>query len=357
MILPHTTIFPGNERIGKKSTTVSLPKFQRADKRLLAQLPRIVLTERDFQICKTLYAYRCCTAEQVQEILSLVQDTSGHPFVTIPKDGSHSRFYTRLQRLFHHGYIFRKELPRLLSQRDSPQFVYFLDSKGHEYLEAYTGVTLRWSPRENYVKLPFIAHQLMLNDVRIAFVKGALALGCTIPTWYDERVFNRSPLQVTIPMGKTNPREESVRLKADSFFTLETTPDLKGQYRAFLEVDRARETLESFDDTYPDISRKIKIYDALFTKTALDGEVKRLSPYEQRFGSPNTGRVFFVTLRQKHMEHMREITQKVAKRPGRFLFTTAEKIQNINILSEPIWVKANGHTSEAFLPNPLLSTS
>lgn len=111
-----------------------------------------VLTDRDRAIIAAVADYRLLSRLQIQRLLGF---------------GTVTRVNFRLQKLFHHGYLARHFLPTL---KGSSQAIYMLDRLGlpvaAERLGKDPGTLSR--PKEKLKPL-FLAHELAVNDMRIAF--------------------------------------------------------------------------------------------------------------------------------------------------------------------------------------------
>jgi hypothetical protein len=171
-----------------------LPRFARAK---ASHRPRIALQDRDLELHRTVSNYRLISTPQ---LLRLFEDES--------RDG----IYRRLQGLFHHGYLDR------IGTNPNASLVYGLGRRGAEILEV---------PHRKDVADPYVAHQLMIGDFRVAMTR-AMTTRNIVLSW------------------RTVPADSPV--KPDGFFSLQfpDRPDGKNRAFLFLEADRSTMTRERF---------------------------------------------------------------------------------------------------------------
>ena len=134
------------------------------------ELPALRLTQRDLAILQAVYEYRALTTPLIEQLLFA------------KRSARETRCRKRLQRLYHHAFLWRDEQPTKLSQGRAP-LVYRLDSKGAILLAELWGMELRdleWDRRENVVSNPYLTHLLKTNEVRVAIVLAASRHGLTI---------------------------------------------------------------------------------------------------------------------------------------------------------------------------------
>lgn len=117
-----------------------------------------VLTDRDMAIIAAVAEYRLLSREQIQRLLGF---------------GTVTRANFRLQKLFHHGYLIRHFLPTL---KGSSQALYMLDRLGLPVAAERLGkdAAALWRPKEKLSPF-FLAHELAVNEVRMAFELAARA--------------------------------------------------------------------------------------------------------------------------------------------------------------------------------------
>lgn len=135
-----------------KATGKRLSKFRR-----IANAVPHVLTDRDMAIVAAVADYRLLSRSQIQRLLGF---------------GATTRVNFRLQKLFHNGYLRRYYLPTL---KGSSQAIYTLDTAGVPVAAERLGKNTKsfWKPKALHPF--FLAHQLAVNDVRIAFELAARA--------------------------------------------------------------------------------------------------------------------------------------------------------------------------------------
>ncbi len=115
-----------------------LPRFTRAKR---SHRPPIALQDRDLELLRTVSDYRLISTPQ---LLRLFENES--------RDG----IYRRLQRLYHHGYLDR------VGTNPNVTIRYALGHRGAETL----GVC-----RRKDVTDPYVEHQLMIGDFRVAITR------------------------------------------------------------------------------------------------------------------------------------------------------------------------------------------
>jgi hypothetical protein len=135
-----------------KPTGKRLSKFRRVEN----AVPH-VLTDRDMAIVAAVADYRLLSRSQIQRLLGF---------------GATTRVNFRLQKLFHNGYLRRHYLPMF---KGSSQAIYTLDAGGVPVAAERLGkdTSTFWKPKALHPF--FLAHQLAVNDVRIAFELSARA--------------------------------------------------------------------------------------------------------------------------------------------------------------------------------------
>lgn len=235
---------------------------------------RVALTERDQAICAEVARYGLITRDQL---------------VRLGLFHSKTRANERLTRLTASGYLDRRSQPMPVG---GPRFVYLpgrLDLGQREARRRYTeGSDL------------FLAHQLGLVDVRIAFARHT-----QLTRWMSDR-----------ELGTSTPG-----LIPDGYVEY----DLKGlTYCAFLEYDRGTETLARFE-------RKVHGYQTL----AFSGAFART--FRRRFF-----RVFIITDSPKRLD---TLSQTIARTTDRiFWLTTLTELSHHGPLAS-IWRRPGGRDS------------
>jgi len=171
-----------------------LPRFHRAK---ASHRPPLALQDRDLELLRTVADYRLITTPQILKVFS---------------DESRDGLYRRLQRLFHHGY-----LDRLGTNPNAPM-LYAIARRGSDVL----GVSAGRGVGDRYV-----AHQLLVNDVRIALDHASRMHGVEL-AW--------------LPVVDGQP------VRPDGYFSLrfQDLPDGRNRAFFFLEADRSTMTRERF---------------------------------------------------------------------------------------------------------------
>jgi hypothetical protein len=248
--------------------------------------------------------------------------------------GKDTRCRKRLQRLYHHGYLWRDEQPTKLSQGRAP-LVYRLDSKGAALLAELWSLELRdlgWDRRENTVSTPYLTHLLKTNEVRVAIVGAANTRGFRIEEWLDDATLrkaqNKDHVTITGPKGG----KQKAAIVPDGYFHLDTGDH---DYHHFLEIDLATVTGQSSRWGRRDWARKIRAYIAYYES----------GKYQQRYETTSL-RILTVTTGERRLKNLKEITERVGGKK-RFWFTTFEELTSETVLTKPIWQIA-GQGDERF---------
>lgn len=226
-----------------------------------------VLTDRDMAIIGAVGNYRLLSRSQIQRLLGF---------------GTVTRVNFRLQKLFHHGYLVRHFLPTL---KGSSQALYTLDRLGLPVAAERLGKDTAdlWRPKDKLSPF-FLAHELAVNDVRIAFELAA-------------RAHNDHQLVSWLSAEEAKDRF----FFSGSWHTL--TPDAFVRYRVgkqllsvFIEVDRGTMPNHRFQ-------RKVEAYFAYDVSGRYAERHKG-----QRF------RVLVITKTPKRLTNLKETTAQVAQR-------------------------------------------
>lgn len=305
----------------KTKTTQSLGKRKRLPslRRVASdELPGFRLTLRDIGIIKAIYDYRALTAPQ---IAALFFHADGDREVN-------ARCKHRLRMLYHHGYVFRDEQPSKLSEGRKP-LVYFLDSRGAEFLTGQLGEAIQWDRKDNKVSWPFLDHLLATNDVRIAVCLAAVAQGLKINGWVDDKALKSAQMKDLVAIRGEEGGIQKAAVVPDGYFVLDAGEYV---YHHFLEIDRRTVTGEATSFGSRDWARKVRAY----------LEYYHSGKYEKRYGTKSL-RVMTITTGERRMAHLREITKKIGRKGDNalFWFTTFEHATTAQILTEPIWQRAD----------------
>ena len=277
-------------------------------------LPPHRLSPKDRQIVQAVYEHRVLTADQIRRLL-------------FPTKAGQTHCQHRLKLLFHHGYLFRDEIPVKLSEARRP-LVYFLDTKGAEWFcQAFDlePDKLSWHPRDNTVSHPFLEHLLETNDIRIAVELAAEAEGFVVQEWLDDKTLKSLQMKDYVMVAGPRGGKFRVAVVPDGYFHLRT-PDY--HFRFFLEVDRGTVTGQWDRHGRRSWDRKIRAFLAYY-ETGM---------YQERYGS-STGRVLTVTSSQKRLANLKAVTEEAGGR-DRFWFTVFDEVTPETVLTAPIWQRA-----------------
>ena len=272
---------------------VRLKLLQRAK---AEQLPRHRPTKRDRELIWAVYTHRALTTSQIETLL--------FPRKSGLKYGLKKRCQERLKKLYHHGYLWRDELPTRLSEGRRP-LVYFLDQKGKTALCNWYGLSpkeIDWQPRYNTVSDPFIGHLLQTNDARIAVTLAAQQPSFKVKEWLDDKTLrkqqNKDFVEIAGPQGG---KSQKVAIVPDGYVHLKTP---QTDFHFLLEIDRRTVVGQYSQWGRKDWARKIRAYIAYFTPPA-EGQP---SLYEQRYGTPHL-RILTVTTGQERLANLKRITE------------------------------------------------
>lgn len=331
--MPETTIFHASPP-PPPPPPAAKPRLKLLKRAATPQLPPLNLTPRDLAIIEAVYAFRALTTPQIETLLFPGDQAHFQTNAKNPRSGKTNRCRHRLKLLFHHGYLYREELPVPLSYGRKP-LVYFLDKKGKTALCAHYGLTpqeIDWQPRHNTVGQPFIEHLLKTNDVRVAVTAAAQRLDFTLADWLDDSTLRKQQHRDYVLLhGPQGGKPRKVAIVPDGYFHLQTP---QYEFHFLLEADRRTVVGQYSRWGGKDWSRKVRAYIAYFTAQ----NPQQPSLFEQRFGSPNL-RVLTVTTGPTRLQNLKRITEQIGGK-GRFWFTTFADISPETILTEPIWAKA-----------------
>jgi len=168
-----------------------LPRFTRAKR---SHRPALVLQNRDVDLLRTISEYRLISTPQILRLFS---------------DDSQDGLYRRLQKLFHGGYVDR------LGRNPNAPLVYAIGRRGAEVLGEAT---------RKAVGEPYVAHQLMIGNFKIALLEAVKGRRIEISWW---------ALPPHLPV------------KPDAFFTLQFAWLPEGQNRAHFALEADRSTMPS----------------------------------------------------------------------------------------------------------------
>ena len=282
-------------------TPKRLSRYKRAE-----SPPAMVLTDRDKEIVKAVFAYRLLTREQVEILLFSPEGNQDHRTKT-------SICQKRLKLLYQHQFLDRIHLPIVPNEGSGP-IVYCLAEQGAQLVANELGVersSVGWRRKDNAVDFYFLDHSLRINDVRIAVALAAKRSGWTLTRWLTERELKSLRERVQDPAHP----DRTLPVAPDAYFTLEF-----GDKRAsfFLEIDQATEDNKRF---------KVKV--GAYLAYVMSGQ------YQERYQTKSL-RVLTVTTGERRVANLKSTTEKVAGSDF-FWFTTVGMATAEKILTAPIW--------------------
>jgi hypothetical protein len=227
----------------------------------------MVLTDRDRRVIAAVVQCRVLTREHLTRL--------GH-------FASKTRANAVLLRLVRFGYLARRSLPAVAA---TTRALYYAGPAAHDIVRRPQGAMVAERRQVRLLSDLFLAHQLLITDVYVAFHAGRADYKCL--RWMTDEELRRISLGV-VPDGHV---EYAVAGK---------------QFGAFIEVDRATETLGRFAD-------KVRRYLLL----AATGR------YQDIFGRPYF-RVLVIAENDAHLEHLRRVTAQQTDRV--FWFTTHARL-------------------------------
>lgn len=278
-----------------KITKTRLPRYKKSK-----TPPPMRLTDRDKRIVEAVYQLRFLTRDQIK-------------LLEFDK-GSMTACQRRLSLLYHNGYLSAVHKP-IPTGYGSSKRVYCLSKKGaaliaHLYSEKEAR-EIKWNEKYNKVEPFFIEHTLAINDVRIAFLKAALATKEYDLFWFNEQEVKAWKEKVDDPEDSS----KTLSVTPDAFLYL-IGKDKKAYY--FLEVDRATESNRRWRD-------KIKGY----------VEYVKSGKYQARFKTEAL-RVLTVSTSKGRIDNLIKTTQSV-ENAYFFLFATFNQVKGNNIIFKPVW--------------------
>lgn len=235
----------------------------------------MVLTERDRRVIADVSSFQILTGAQLRRL--------GH-------FQSKTRANATLLRLVRHSYLSRRSLPSVAGTSTA---LYFVGPKSGDVLERPQATVRR---KISSLSDLFVAHQLLITDVRIAF-RSRIA-GYEFLRWHTD-----------------------VELRARHFGLI---PDghveyaLSGKhFGSFVEIDRGTEDLARW-------ATKVRSY-LLLTQS---------HTYRQHFGRAFF-RVLVITETDGRLQHLRRVTETLTDRV--FWFTTMDRLRSPGPLDSIWW--------------------
>ncbi len=292
---------------GKKNR---LPRFRRS-----RSPPRMVVTPRDREILRAVYAYRVLTREQIERLLFRPENGQDHLTKT-------SRCRKRLKLLYHHGFLDRLAMP-IGPGEWAWRPVYRLAPQGAAQVAQDLGLPRRavtyWGQgydrdhRPARASLLFLEHTLRTNDVRIAITMVAARAGYEVAEWQDDSELKRREMKDYVHV-----KGRAVAVVPDAHFVI-----LRGDRQAHLlfELDRATMDRQRW-------KTKVLAYQSYL----------ETGKYQRRYHARSL-RILTVTTSCERLEGLRKVTVE-SVHPAlaqRFWFTTFDEATREDVLSSPIW--------------------
>ena len=263
-----------------------------------------------------------------RDILQLAFDyrllTSRHIELLIP--GSNQNLLRRLQKLFKHHYLDRIQVP------NHQAMVYGLGNQGADTL-AEMGLIERkridWSAKNRHLADHFIAHTLMISDVRCLITVALRDVPeITMHSWVGE-----GGLRHDVLIEGSQKRKIVAHIIPDGSFILEKPRPGGGkplQLHLFLEADRGTEAGSS------KFREKMQAYWTFW----------REEDYEQTYHRTSF-EVLVVCPGEKRRDNLRRITHDVSDNPQdaglamfRFASATEYTLDDPSTILKPIWLTA-----------------
>ena len=216
---------------------------------------------------------------------------------------------TKLQKLYHNGYVDRYQIPTMEYFRGSAKMIYTLDRKGAELLEErdpdrFSGIYYPKRKRSVY----FVEHALMISNFRACLTLALEKRRAKLDDWRQGRELHKQLEKY---------QAKNLGLVADAYFSIIHNGK---RLHYFFEADRATMTLTRFYE-------KVKRYRKFFRQHR-----KRL---------PSRFRVLTLTPTAKRADNLRIVTingdsEKAGSK--RFWFTSERQfsLESLNNLLGPI---------------------
>lgn len=296
-------------------------------------LPRVILTDRDKAIIKTLYSYRVLETPQLQQLF--FTHTHTNPATSL------KTCQRRLRALRKAGYLWQGEQASKYRTEGVKPFIYRVARRGIELLPELLGIEpelITYRPHRYDVSDFFLNHLLRTNDVRIAFALACKRHHWTIQTWLDEKDLKRAHAQEHVWISGERGMKQKVAVIPDGYFDLVYPPTGK-HYHHFLEVDLGTLTASTSDWRRRSWTRKISAYIAYFHS----------GKFRKRYKGAKQLKILTVTTTNQRLAALKTITEQ-AKGRTRFWFTTLDQITPSTALTKPIWhVATRENTTEALI--------
>ncbi len=279
----------------------------------------IRLTERDKHILETIHAFDgTLSLKQIDRLFFSGQGRSQ------PR--------ARMRLLFDNGFV---ALPSRDKMHQVPlgETIYWLDKQGAAIVAAAQGKLLRQFSWRRQPRYSLIAHDLAVNDFRIAVLQAIEKMdGYELAYWIPESEFAARPDKVEFKSAQGKKRQRSIR--PDGFFIIRQH-HWTGQTKEFaflLEMDMGSEDNPRFT--------REKVLPGM---AYLGSEI-----YQQRFGL-RYGRYLVVTTSQRRLHNMKSQTERAGGQ-GKFYFSLQSEITKSAIFKRPTWHLAGREQPQSILP-------
>ena len=259
---------------------------------------RLVLTDRDREIVRTVYRFRFLTSSQLVEMF-------------FP---SKSKADRRLRELFDHGYLDRIDRP---TTGGKAELIYALWKEGAKLLCAEQGIAkgdLNWKPSRNNIRPERQQHELDIVSFHLAMDRSVRETpGVSWMFWKDRQEIVSQKSWELSNVGSS--KGGKLKLIPDAFFGLQTP---KGKTVFFLEVDRGTEAPRVFRE-------KLLAYQLAFER----GLVQKMTGLK-------AFRVLTITVSESRQRRLIDLTASM-RHPLLFWFTIIEALYSDDSLTGVIW--------------------
>jgi hypothetical protein len=271
-------------------------------RRLTRTTPQpIRLNERDIAIVEAVYRFRVLSQRQLELLFFSKQQHASR----------------RLEKLFDHGYLERKVLPRSIGEGRSPT-LYILDRLGAELLRTERGYDqIKWFNTSKDLTSQYLSHMLAVNDVMAAISLACHREGFQLTSWIGEQELKADFDRVTL-RGKGG-EKRSISLIPDAVFTIVAHNRL---HRCLLELDRGTKEVDRYKE-------KIRAFI----------EYHESGAYEKRYKSKSMRVITVISTRysgEKRLQSLKKATEEAGGK-RRYWFTTLGRVTPETVLNDPIW--------------------
>jgi hypothetical protein len=209
--------------------------------------------------------------------------------------------------------------------------IYWLNRNGASLVARLQGQTLsrfKWrkKPRSSQ-----IAHDLRVNDFRIAVREGCqLQPDLQLEMWLPESEFSSQPDRISFETSAGKKASRTVR--PDGYFTIKRQSGSNKPFSFLLEIDMGSED-------NPRFAREKVRPGVAYLKS---------EQYAERFGQP-FGRYLVVTSGERRMHNMKAQAERNGG-SGIFYFSTFADLATGCVLTAPLWLLAGHQERRAIVP-------